>query len=209
MFIFLLFWLYNVYYEPLLHVISIFFMISPTYNSDRVFLHKQWQTKIFQYPTNFGSIFMMPKPPGAHQLPAFVEFLAKQEISVMVSLLQFEEVHSFSLVNEHVECETNEIEFINFPIKDHDVPQFFMPFNHMIEKLVDLLEAGENIAIHCYAGIGRTGLVAASMLIKQGFQVDEALIELSKVRGIRVPETLPQITWLHRHAEQLVRSPQK
>jgi len=180
-------------------------MIRPSYNSDQVFLHKQWQAKIFKYPTNFGSIIMMPKPPGGPALPAFVEFLASQDINVVVSLLQYDEVNSFSLVNEHAECENKEIEFINFPIKDHDVPQFFMPFNHMIERLLERVESGKNIAVHCYAGIGRTGLVAASLLIKQGMQVDEALIELSRVRGLRVPETLPQISWLHRHAEQLKR----
>ena len=63
--------------------------------------------------------------------------------------------------------------------------------------------SGKNLAIHCYAGIGRTGLIAASILIKMGMQVDEALIKLSQTRGLRVPETIQQITWLHHHAEQL------
>ena len=63
--------------------------------------------------------------------------------------------------------------------------------------------ARKNIAIHCYAGIGRTGLIAASILIKQGMDVDTALIKLSKTRGLRVPETIGQIAWLHRHASEL------
>jgi protein-tyrosine phosphatase len=65
------------------------------------------------------------------------------------------------------------------------------------------LSQGKNIAIHCYAGIGRTGMVAAGILMKQGQSVDLALLELSRIRGLRVPETLEQITWLHRHEDQI------
>ena len=178
-------------------------MTDASYSSDMIFLHKQWDKGVFTYAMDSGSITMMPKPPGGSQLNAYIQYLKSRKINVLVSLLQYQEMVTHALINEGSECETASIKFINFHIKDHDTPQFFVPFNHLIHQLVNHIEKGENIAIHCYAGIGRTGLIAASILIKMGMQVDEALIKLSQVRGLRVPETIQQITWLHHHAEQL------
>jgi len=168
-----------------------------------IFLHKQWDKGIFTLNLKHGSITMMPKPPGGSQLNAYIEYLKSRNIDVLISLLQYEEINSHSLSQEGIACDESYIEFISFPIKDHDIPQFFIPFNHLIEQLVKRIESDKNIAIHCYAGIGRTGLVAASILIKMGLQVDQALIKLSQVRGIRVPETIQQISWLHHHADNL------
>jgi len=178
-------------------------MTETTYNSDTIFLHKQWDKNVFTYEMEHSSISMMPKPLGGSQLKAYIQFLKSKNIDVLISLLQYEEIVSYKLLNEGIESEELSIEFINFHIKDHSTPQFFVPFNHLIEQLVKRIKSGKNIAIHCYAGIGRTGLVAASILIKMGMQVDEALIKLSKTRGLRVPETIQQITWLHHHADQL------
>jgi len=183
-------------------------MNKVSYNSDRVFIHKQWDKKFFKYEFLNGSINLMPKPPGGDQLLDYMEYLHHKDIQILVSLLQFDEINSYSLVNEGSCCKEFDIEFINFQIKDHDVPQFFLPFNQLIDKLANDIKSGKNIAIHCYAGIGRTGITAASILIKLGQQVDSALINLSQTRGLRVPETLEQISWLHRHAEQLLSIPE-
>lgn len=177
--------------------------------SDNVFIYKQWDKQLFHCALKKGSITLMPKPPGADQLSAFVEYLQYKKIDVLVSLLQFDEVNRHGLVHTDSECQNYNINYINFQIKDHSVPQFFLPFNQLIEALCQDLQRGKNIAIHCYAGIGRTGLTAASTLIKLGMQVDEALIKLSQARGLRVPETLDQITWLHHHAQQLLHNTTK
>ena len=178
-------------------------MNKASFNSDTAFLHKHWDKQVFLHKLDKGSITMMPKPPGGMQLASYIEYLQKRDINILVSLLQFDEVSTFSLINEGSECELLDIEFINFQIKDHGVPQFFLPFNQLITKLTNDIKLGKNIAIHCYAGIGRTGLVASSILIKLGLQVDSALIQLSQCRGLKVPETIGQISWLHHHSQQL------
>lgn len=178
-------------------------MDNNSHSSEKVFLYKQWDKNIYRYKLDNGSITLMPKPPGGIQLVTYVEFLRDRGVDLVVSLLQFNEVNAFSLTNEGYECEEAGIEFINFQIKDHSVPQFFVPFNQLVGKLLNEVNNGKNIAIHCYAGIGRTGLLASSILIKKGMMVDSALIELSKVRGLRVPETIQQISWLHHHIDEL------
>ena len=178
-------------------------MINTSYDSEKIFLHKQWDKNLFRYDLEKGSITMMPKPAGGEQLAPYIEFLKSKGVNILVSLLQFDEVNTYSLTNEGFESEAIGIEFINFQIRDHDVPQFFVPFNQLVENLTKELNQGKNIAIHCFAGIGRTGMLASSLLIKQGAQIDQALISLSKTRGLRVPETLQQISWLHRHIDEL------
>ncbi len=178
-------------------------MSNVTINSDKVFLFKQWKKLVYPLNLEKGSIIMMPKPPGGMQLKTYIEFLKSLEVDYLVSLLQPSEIEQFSLTSEAAQCRAQGIEFINFPIRDHSVPQFFLPFNQLIENLSLALNQDKTIAIHCYAGIGRTGITAASLLIKNGAQVDLALMDLSKARGLRVPETLEQITWLHHHNEQL------
>jgi protein-tyrosine phosphatase len=124
----------------------------------------------------------------------------------VVSFLQINEAKSLGLEYEETELAKNQIEFINFQIKDHNVPQFILPFNQLVKVLSADLDQGKNLALHCYAGIGRTGMLAAAVLINQGESVDSALIKLSKVRGLRVPETLQQISWLHHYEDQISKS---
>ena len=179
-------------------------MDNSSQNSEKVFLYKQWDAKIFKYELEQGSITLMPRPPGGTHLEPYIAFLKDRNVDIVISLLQFNEVNALSLTNEGYACEEAGIEFINFQIKDHSVPQFITPFNLLVEKLLNEVNAGKNIAIHCYAGIGRTGLLAASILIKGGMMVDSALLELSKKRGVRVPETIQQISWLHHHIDELL-----
>jgi len=55
---------------------------------------------------------------------------------------------------------------------------------------------GENTVIHCRAGIGRTGLLAASVLVKHGHSPNDAFRIVSKARGVDVPDTRDQSDWV-------------
>jgi protein-tyrosine phosphatase len=57
-----------------------------------------------------------------------------------------------------------------------------------------ILSKGKHIAIHCRQGIGRSALIAASVLVLSGFAPDKAFDLLSKARGYTLPETEEQRT---------------
>lgn len=63
----------------------------------------------------------------------------------------------------------------------------------MLLKQVDM---GNNTLVHCHAGIGRSGLMAAGILLHCDLSPQQAFAHVSKVRGIRVPETRHQEDWL-------------
>ena len=57
--------------------------------------------------------------------------------------------------------------YINYPIRDHDVPTNLKSFSILILNLVSIinnLKDGEYIYVHCVAGCGRSGVVVASIL---------------------------------------------
>ena len=66
----------------------------------------------------------------------------------------------------------------------------------LTKRLYHHAAGGEHIVIHCRAGIGRTGMVAAGVLLHCGFEPDEALEHISLKRGVTVPDTDEQIEWL-------------
>ncbi len=73
-----------------------------------------------------------------------------------------------------------EVDYLRKPIRDHGVPD---EPGHMAETLSSLrqaLQAGRTVYLHCRAGIGRTAMVAACLLVEQGRSGAEALSELNR-----------------------------
>ncbi len=69
-----------------------------------------------------------------------------------------------------------------FAIDDFDVPSDMDAYTELIEGILEALEDGETVAIHCLAGLGRTGMVAASCLVALGREPKEAIKMLREVR---------------------------
>lgn len=79
-----------------------------------------------------------------------------------------------------------------FPVHDlhAPTPERAEPF------LLDLLariDRDEHLLVHCAAGIGRTGTVAACLLVRMGMSVDEALAAVRAARPGAGPEAGTQL----------------
>ena len=64
-------------------------------------------------------------------------------------------------------------------IPDTEVPRHPSLMRAIQEDLALALAGGENVYVHCRAGIGRTGTVAGCFLVEQGLDGDDALRELN------------------------------
>jgi protein-tyrosine phosphatase len=123
-------------------------------------------------------------------------------IDTVVSLLTADEEASLHLKDEAAQAIAHGMFFISFPLLDRQVPASETEFTRKAQQLETELANGRNVVVHCRQGIGRTGLVAAGLLLAKAFDPEAALNLLSSARGIPVPETLDQRRWLDRYANQ-------
>lgn len=143
---------------------------------------------------------LMARPRGGEWLQDEVSAWQRAEIKLVVSLLESQEIRELELRDEGDLCAAGGIAFVHFPIADRGVPpsaQKFLPF---VSQLHTALLQGKPLAIHCRAGIGRTGLVAGCLLHLLGVPVKEIFHELSVARGLSVPDTAAQAEWVERFA---------
>jgi protein-tyrosine phosphatase len=79
-----------------------------------------------------------------------------------------------------------------FPIHDLHAPPLdrAQPFLH---TLVERIQRGERLLMHCAAGIGRAGTMAVCVLIELGVPADEALAIVAAARPMAGPEAGTQM----------------
>ncbi|HMB00307.1 MAG TPA: dual specificity protein phosphatase family protein [Spirochaetota bacterium] len=102
----------------------------------------------FSHP-DYGALFTHSAPWLDQQISVKWQ---QQQINTVISLVETNYFDTAYYTNVNV---------INYPIEDFSVPSDRSSFKKLITKAVVLLKSGKNISVHCYAGIGRTGIVAA------------------------------------------------
>ncbi|MDF0584161.1 dual specificity protein phosphatase family protein [Bradyrhizobium yuanmingense] len=117
-------------------------------------------------------------------------------VDMVVSLLEQEEISELGLQHEAELCRSNGIEFISFPIPDRGLPESLREASQIAHLLVTGLRDGRSIAIHCRAGIGRSSVIAACVLIYSGIEAEDALALIRTSRGLVVPDTDEQRDWV-------------
>jgi protein-tyrosine phosphatase len=74
-----------------------------------------------------------------------------------------------------------------FPVPDLHAPPVaeVLPF---LAQLRQLVQAGQGVLMHCGAGIGRAGTLAAALLMRMGVDRTHALAIVAKARPLAGPE---------------------
>ncbi len=115
-----------------------------------------------------GRLAVSPRPRGGDWLQDEVNAWRKAGLDVIVSLLENDEALQLDLADEGSAVESVGIRFMSFPIPDRGVPASIQQTLSLLGNIEAALERGQNIAIHCRQGIGRSGLVAVGMLVMSG-----------------------------------------
>ncbi|SEM28707.1 Protein-tyrosine phosphatase [Aquimarina amphilecti] len=143
-----------------------------------------------------GKIGMMARPKGNDWLEDEIRDLNFKEVDTVISLLKKYEETELEIEKEKALCKKYDIEFISFPIQDRGVPENISDFIELITNINNRLNENKKVVVHCRMGIGRTSIVAASVLIKNGFDSGSVFDFLSKTRTLTVPDTDDQISWV-------------
>jgi protein-tyrosine phosphatase len=150
-----------------------------------------------------GKVALASRPRGGDWLEDEMEAWRRAGIDTVFSLLTSEEEQDLDLKREAQEAKTHGMKFGSLPIPDRQVPTSESELSEALDRLDADLSAGKNVVVHCRQGIGRTGLVAACLLVKKGLTPGAAVDMLSAARGTMVPETDEQRHWIDQYAAVL------
>jgi protein-tyrosine phosphatase len=149
-----------------------------------------------------GSLAVMAKPVAGEWIADEFSGIARAGVTEMVSLLERHEIRELGLSEAPALCAANAIGFTAFPIPDRGLPALPAVFV-LVRELARRIGDGTHAVIHCRAGIGRTGLLAAAVLVRHGHAAGTAFKMVAAARGVQVPDTEEQFDWVVRHQARL------
>lgn len=100
----------------------------------------------------------------------------------------------------------NDLAYLHLPIENFEPPTL-PQIRNFVKFCEKNLRAGRPVAVHCLAGIGRTGTMLACYMVWQGMPPDQAISALRKLRPASI-ETVGQERAVFDFAAQLPRDPE-
>lgn len=99
---------------------------------------------------------------------------------VWLNLMEEQDLKSVNLDPQHFtdEIAASGLEYIHFPIVDGSIPDAESTCfwnNNLSHDLHNRLKNGQNLLIHCRGGLGRTGMIAARLLVEMGLEAQLAV----------------------------------
>lgn len=134
-----------------------------------------------------GTLLLSSHPAGFASLKPkdVISLFVDQGTSVLLTLLTEQELLSLKLGDLGDICHAQGVQWMHSPIKDFETPDASFEAWWMDNgvSLHDCLNEGHTLAIHCWGGFGRTGTIAARLLIERGVAPAKAI---ERVRSHRL-----------------------
>ena len=76
------------------------------------------------------------------------------------------------------------LKWFHLPIEDDHAPEaaFEQAWTSQSAAILDLLQKGGRLALHCKGGTGRTGLIATRLLLALGWELEPAMAVVKALR---------------------------
>jgi ADP-ribosyl-[dinitrogen reductase] hydrolase len=144
--------------------------------------------RLDEVTTPGGGLIGMTICPGKHQLNGAtahwerdlaldIARIAEWGAVAVVTLMESQELERFGVPEIGSVTEAQGMEWYHLPIRDVDVPEarFETLWTYAGHRLRAHLLAGRRILLHCRGGLGRTGTIAARLLVELGTGADAAV----------------------------------
>ena len=102
----------------------------------------------------------------------------------LVSLIEESELQFLGLDILPIQVREHDLWWKHLPIKDMDTPSRLFEQRWPAESLAlhESLQRGESLVMHCWAGLGRTGMMTARLLVEFGLDPRAAVLRVRDVR---------------------------
>lgn len=137
----------------------------------------------------------MPLPGRTGTAAADLAFIRAWRPERIVSLVEPEEWAGLDLAHMPAELAAAAPAFNAFPIPDYGIPSPVSQPGAMLEPATATLRAGGAVLVHCHGGKGRSGMIAARLLVLAGATPAEA-IHLVRAARPGAIETKDQEAWI-------------
>jgi len=135
---------------------------------------------------NSSAKLILTPCPGTKEatIEASLKDLKRSGVSAVITLMETEELKKLSLEHIGKLAKSIGLSWFHLPIEDDSQPD--LAFHESWESariaIHRLLENEKSIAIHCKGGSGRTGIVAAKILLERGEKLEKVLPKIKKIR---------------------------
>ena len=123
-------------------------------------------------PLSDQAKFIFMPCPGTKQadLSSSVKTIKQAGATSIVTMLSDEELAQLEVTELGNTITSAGLKWFQLPVEDDAEPNldFEERFSEVRDELLKQIESGETIAIHCRGGSGRTGLMAAILLLESG-----------------------------------------
>lgn len=132
-----------------------------------------------------GTIYLTPCP-GTKEL-TLTDSLAQlktQGVKAILTMMPDSEMKKFEVTDLPTETQQQGMQWFHFPVTDDCAPDETTMNNwhqKISPELTEFLNQGENIAIHCKGGSGRTGLAAGMLLVDSKVEHKDAIEQVKAV----------------------------
>ncbi len=133
-----------------------------------------------------------------------LEALKKEGVDRLYGLLTERELEWAGVPNIEEYAEKHGIMYDRLAIPDQGVPSL-EEARILSREIMDALDKGETIVLHCVGGLGRTGMIAACIAIDKGLSIVESIRVVRDVRGPRAVESRAQEQFVVEYGEMALK----
>ncbi|UFQ95873.1 tyrosine-protein phosphatase [Pseudomonas wenzhouensis] len=154
---------------------------------------------VLKVPGLAGALIFTPCP-GTRETTLEAALLALKQAGAagVITLMPYNELAANGAEQIAQQCQALDLAWYHLPVADEQVPleAFGEGWRASRLAIVEHLRGGQALAIHCKGGSGRTGLIAARLLIEAGIARDEAIALVQALR----PKTIQHpahVNWIN------------
>ena len=147
---------------------------------------------VLSIPNRPGRLIFTPCPGTKDSsIDSALNTLQQAGADAVLTLMPYAELAHNAASDLPALCAAQGLLWLHLPVADEHVPQadFDAAWPAVMVQIAGLLAADKAIAIHCKGGSGRTGLIAARILVELGIERSEAvsLVQTLRPKAIQHP----------------------